>query len=603
MIPRFISHSLRNKVMVMALATTLVALLLSALGLVIYDLRAYERQWSTDLEAQADVLARASAPALSFADRNTAEKDLSVMRVRQHIVAAALYTPDGKLFATYVKNGAEVPAFPPAPGPDGYRIAGDELILFRSVVENGEKIGTVHLRSTYRPWDRLRDYLTILFGVMVASLAVAAVVASWMQKAVIGPILEVAGLAHRVRETRDYSVRARKTTEDETGQLVDAFNEMLAESGRRAAALRQADERKDEFLATLAHELRNPLAPIRNALEILRVAGDDPQKAQMAREMMQRQLTQMVRLVDDLLDVSRITTGKLAVRKEPLELQSVLRDAVEIVRPFIDARRHRFDCVLPDEPILVEGDRTRLAQVFSNLLNNAAKYTDPGGQILLSAAREGSDAVVRVRDNGVGLAPESLEHIFDMFVQVDRTLERSQAGLGVGLTLARRLVQLHEGVIEAHSDGTGRGSEFVVRIPLSYARIAEVARAAEPARAGTGRRILLADDNIDFAASLGDLLSAQGHDVRIAHDGAEALRTAEAFHPEVAFVDIGMPKVHGYEVARRMRAAPGTARTLLVAVTGWGQENDRKRAREAGFDRHLVKPVDPGEIEAILEGR
>jgi len=603
MIPRFISHSLRNKVMVMALATTLVALLLSALGLVIYDLRAYERQWSTDLEAQADVLARASAPALSFADRNTAEKDLSVMRVRQHIVAAALYTPDGKLFATYVKNGAEVPEFPPAPGADGYRIAGDELILFRSVVENGEKIGTVHLRSTYRPWDRLRDYLTILFGVMVASLAVAAVVASWMQKAVIGPILEVSGLAHRVRETRDYSLRATKTTEYETGQLVDAFNEMLAESGRRAAALRQADERKDEFLATLAHELRNPLAPIRNALEILRVAGDDPQKAQMAREMMQRQLAQMVRLVDDLLDVSRITTGKLAVRKEPLELQSVLRDAVEIVRPFIDARRHRFDCVLPDEPILVEGDRTRLAQVFSNLLNNAAKYTDPGGQILLSAAREGSDAVVRVRDNGVGLAPESLEHIFDMFVQVDRTLERSQAGLGVGLTLARRLVQLHEGVIEAHSDGTGRGSEFVVRIPLSYARIADVARAAEPARAGTGRRILLADDNIDFAASLGDLLSAQGHDVRIAHDGAEALRTAEAFHPEVAFVDIGMPKVHGYEVARRMRAAPGTARTLLVAVTGWGQENDRKRAREAGFDRHLVKPVDPGEIEAILEGR
>ncbi|HEX4764184.1 MAG TPA: ATP-binding protein [Usitatibacter sp.] len=603
MMPRFIRNSLRNKVMVMAIATTLVALLLSALGLVIYDLRAYERQWSTDLEAQADVLARASAPALSFGDRVTAEKDLSVMRVRQHILAAALYTPDGKLFATYVKKNAEVPAFPPAPGADGYRIAGDELVLFRSVVENGEKIGTVHLRSTYRPWDRLRDYLTILLGVMVASLAVAAVVASWMQKAVIGPILEVSGLAHRVRETRDYSLRATKTTEDETGQLVDSFNEMLAESGRRAAAIRLADQRKDEFLATLAHELRNPLAPIRNGLEILRVAGDDPDKALMAREMMQRQLTQMVRLVDDLLDVSRITTGKLAVRKEALELQSVLRDAVEIVRPFLEARRHKFDCVLPDEPIVVDGDRTRLAQVFSNLLNNAAKYTDPGGQILLSAAREGEDAVVRVRDNGVGLAPESLEQIFDMFVQVDRTLERSQAGLGVGLTLARRLVQLHEGSIEAHSDGAGRGSEFVVRLPLTFVRMADSPGTVEPARSGAGRRVLLADDNVDFATSLGDLLSARGHEVRIAHDGAEALRAAEAFRPEVAFVDIGMPKVHGYEVARRMRASPGTARTLLVAVTGWGQENDRKRAREAGFDRHLVKPVDPGEIEAILEGR
>ena len=602
-LPAAIRYSLRNKVMVMVLATTLAALLLSALGLVIYDLRAYERQWSTDLTAQADVLARASAPALSFADRSTAEKDLSVMRVRSHILAAALYTPDGKLFATYVKKGAEVPAFAPAPAADGYRIADGELVLYRSVIENGEKIGTVHLRSLYQPWDRLRDYLTILFVVMLASLAAAALLTNWMQRAAIGPILEVADLAHQVREKRDYSLRARKTTEDEIGQLVDAFNEMLAEAGRRAEALRLADQRKDEFLATLAHELRNPLAPIRNALEILRVAGDDPAKARDAREMMQRQLAQMVRLVDDLLDVSRITTGKLAVRPATLELQSVLRDAIEIVRPFLEQRRHKFDLVVPDEPIVVEGDRTRLAQVFSNLLNNAAKYTDPGGQILLSAAREGDEAVVRVRDNGLGLARESMGQIFEMFVQVDRTLERSQAGLGVGLTLAKRLVELHGGSIEAHSDGPGKGSEFVVRLPLTYARVSDRGMPAVPASESPGRRILLADDNVDFAASLGQLLSARGHDVRIAHDGAEALRTAEQFRPEVAFVDIGMPKVHGYEVARRMRADPATARTLLVAVTGWGQENDRRRAREAGFDRHLVKPVDPEEIESILEGR
>jgi len=602
-LPAFLAHSLRNKVMVMALATTLVALLLSALGLVIYDLRAYERQTTADLEAQADVLARASAPALSFGDPRTAEKDLSVMRARPQVLAAALYTPDGKLFATYVKKGAEVPAFPPAPATDGHRVAEGELVLFRTVIENGDKIGTVHLRAVYQPWDRLRDYLTILFAVMLASLALAALVTNWMQRAAIGPILEVATLAHRVRETRDYSLRAQKTTEDEIGALVDAFNEMLAEAGRRAEALRLADERKDEFLATLAHELRNPLAPIRNALEIIRLARDDPEKTARAREMMQRQLTQMVRLVDDLLDVSRITTGKLAVRKAPLEVQSVLRDAIEIARPFLEMRRHRFDFVAPAEPIIVEGDRTRLAQVFSNLLNNAAKYTDPGGQVLLSVAPEGDEAVIRVRDNGLGLARESLDSIFEMFMQVDRTLDRSQAGLGVGLTLAKRLVELHDGTIEAKSDGPGRGSEFVVRLPLAYARVTDRDPSIPLRPEAPGRRILLADDNVDFATSLGELLSARGHNVRIAHDGAEALREAEQFHPEVAFVDIGMPKVHGYEVARRMRAAPGTARTLLVAVTGWGQENDRRRAREAGFDRHLVKPVDPQEIEAILEGR
>jgi signal transduction histidine kinase len=602
-LPRFLARSLRNKVVVMALATTVVALLLSALGLVIYDLRAYERQATSDMEAQAEVLARASAPALSFGDPRTAEKDLSVMRARPQVLAAALYSRDGRLFATYVKSGAEVPAFPPAPADDTHRVADGQLVVFRTVIENGERIGTVHLRAIYQPWDRLRDYLIILFAVMLASLALAAVLTTWMQRAAIGPILEVSNLAHKVRETRDYSLRARKTTEDEIGQLVDAFNEMLAEAGRRAEALRLADQRKDEFLATLAHELRNPLAPIRNALEILRLAGSDNEKSRVAREMMQRQLAQMVRLVDDLLDVSRITTGKLAVRKAPLELQTVLRDAIEIAKPFLESRRHTFNFVVPEEPIVVEGDRTRLAQVFSNLLNNAAKYTDAGGQVLLSLAREGNDAVVRVRDNGLGLAPESREQIFDMFVQVDRTLERSQAGLGVGLTLAKRLVQLHEGTIEAHSDGPRRGSEFVVRLPMTYARIADRPGEAQGAREGPVRRILLADDNVDFAVSLGQLLSARGHEVRIAHDGAQALREAEAFHPDVAFVDIGMPEVHGYEVARRLRAAPATARMLLVAVTGWGQENDRRRAREAGFDRHLVKPVDPEEIESILEGR
>ncbi|HET9576465.1 MAG TPA: ATP-binding protein [Usitatibacter sp.] len=595
-----IRSSIRTRVMLLVLATTISALVLSAAGLVIYDLRSYERQWTNDLVATAEVLARASAPALAFNDRRTAAGDLSVMKARARILAVALYTREGELFATYNQPGVKV-AFPTHPEPNGYRVDDDHLVLFRRVVENGEPIGTVYLRALYRPYERLRDYITIIAGVMVASLAAAALFSSWLQVAVTGPILAVAGVAHQVMQKRDYSLRAAKTTEDEIGELVDAFNGMLAEVARRAEALREADRRKDEFLATLAHELRNPLAPLRNALEILRIAGNDPERAARAREMMERQLNQMVRLVDDLLDVSRITTGKLAVRKTVVELQGVVRDALETVRPFIESRQHTLELHLADEPIMVNADRTRLGQVFANLLNNAAKYTHPGGHITLGLAREGSEGVVRVRDNGIGLAPESVASIFDMFVQLDRSLERSQAGLGVGLTLARRLVELHDGEISAHSEGTGRGSEFVVRLPVTQAAAVPAAQAAAQRKPGAARRILLADDNVDFANSLGHLLETHGHTVRVVHDGAQALEAATHFEPDIAFLDIGMPKIHGYELARRLKAQPRTARCMLVAVTGWGQEDDRKRAREAGFDRHLVKPVDPGQIEAIVE--
>jgi signal transduction histidine kinase/CheY-like chemotaxis protein len=594
-------RSLQTRVMLLVLATTLSALLLSAAGLVIYDLRSFERQWTNDMIATAEVVARASAPALAFNDRRTAADDLSVLKSRARILAAALYTVDGELFATYTQPGVQV-TFPEHPSPNTYTIEDDHLVLFRRVVENGEPIGTVYLRSLYRPYERLRDYLTILVGVMVASLAAAALFSGWLQAAVTRPILEVARVAREVRDRRDYSLRAQKTTEDEIGELVDAFNEMLAEAGRRAEALREADRRKDEFLATLAHELRNPLAPIRNALEILRLAGEDPERARIAREMMERQLAHMVRLVDDLIDVSRITTGKLAVRKTVVDLQDVVRDAIETVRPFIVARQHTLAVAMDDEPLRVDGDRTRLAQVFANLLNNAAKYTHPGGNIDLAVRREGGEAVARVKDNGIGLTPESMTTIFDMFMQVDRSLERSQAGLGVGLTLARRLVELHGGEIQVQSRGVGRGSEFIVRLPVSTGRpIEDGAAPDEPGARPASRRVLVADDNVDFAKSLGELLEAHGHRVRVVHDGASALDAAMHFAPDIAFLDIGMPKIHGYELARRLRAQPATASCVLVAVTGWGQEDDRRRAREAGFDRHLVKPVDPNQIEAIVD--
>ncbi len=596
-----IRHSLRRKVILLVLSATVAALTLSALGLVVYDLRAYEQQWTSDLVTQAEILARASAPALAFDDRSTAATDLTLMKVRPQVHAAAIYTRGGDLFATYTRPGAEEIAFPQRPAADGYTIEGDELRLFRRVIEGGETIGTVYLRAAYVPWERLVDYLTILGVVMLASLALAALLSGWLQAAITVPILEVAHTAREVIDQRDYSLRARKTTDDEIGQLVDSFNAMLAEAGRRAEALREADRRKDEFLATLAHELRNPLAPLRNALEILRLSPSDPARAEKARAMMERQVNQMVRLVDDLLDVSRITTGKLAIRKSTTELQATLRDALETVRPFVAAAGHELALDIAAEPICVEGDSTRLAQVFSNLVNNAAKYTEPGGRIEVSLAKEGAEAVVRVRDNGIGLEPKSLASIFDMFVQVDRTLERTQAGLGVGLTLARRLVALHGGSLSVRSEGAGKGSEFEVRLPLAGAILPDSEKVR---RADTGeepRRILIADDNADFANSLGALLSGRGHEVRVVYDGAEALATAARFNPDFAFLDIGMPRVHGYEVARRLREAPGTAACVLVAVTGWGQEDDRQRAREAGFDRHLVKPAAPEDIETILK--
>jgi signal transduction histidine kinase len=596
-----IRHSVQRKVILLVLAATVAALSLTALGLVVYDLRAYERQWTNDLNTQAEILARASAPALAFDDKRTATTDLTLMKVRPRVLAAAIYTRDGDLFATYTKAGLEPVAFPPRPEADGYRVEGDQLLIFRRVVEGGETIGTVYLRALYQPWDRLRDYLTILGVVMLASLALAALVSAWLQSAITVPILEVARTAREVMAQRDYSLRARKTTDDEIGQLVDSFNAMLAEAGRRAEALREADERKDEFLATLAHELRNPLAPLRNALEILRMTPSNPSMAEKARAMMERQVNQMVRLVDDLLDVSRITTGKLAIRKAVTELQATLRDAVETGRPVIEARKHELVLDIPDEPISVEGDRTRLSQVFSNLLNNAAKYTEPGGRIELSLRKEGQEAVVRVRDNGIGLEGASISSIFDMFVQVDRTLERTQAGLGVGLTLAKRLVTLHGGTLTARSDGAGKGSQFEVRLPLAGAVLPEVEKEHRLGEAEPSRRILIADDNADFANSLGALLSGRGHDVRVVYDGAEALLTAARFNPDFAFLDIGMPRVHGYEVARRLRDQPGTSECVLVAVTGWGQEDDRQRAKEAGFDRHLVKPADPSDIETILK--
>jgi len=380
--------------------------------------------------------------------------------------------------------------------------------------------------------------------------------------------------------------------------LVKPFGarELLARVGahlQMARLRRESDRRKDEFLATLAHELRNPLAPIRNMLEIMKRSDGDVALIEKARSTMERQLSHMVRLIDDLLDVSRISRGKLQLKRERIELASVVYPAIEACRPFAERARHEVSVTLPPERIYLDADPVRLAQVFGNILNNSCKYTAPGGKIWLSAERQGGDVLVRIKDTGVGIPSDQLSGIFEIFAQVDRTLEQSQGGLGIGLTLVKRLVEMHGGTVAAYSEGPDRGSELVVRLPVLREPPKEQ-QAPEPAAAGStpGRRVLVVDDNQDAAVSLAMLLELTGHEVRTAFDGLKAVEVAGEFLPDVVLMDLGMPKLNGYEAATRIREQMWGERMVLVAVTGWGQEDDRRRTAEAGFDGHLVKPVD-----------
>ena len=368
--------------------------------------------------------------------------------------------------------------------------------------------------------------------------------------------------------------------------------------------LQEADRKKDEFLATLAHELRNPLAPLRNGLQIMKLAGANGAVEQ-ARAMMDRQLTQLVRLVDDLLDVSRISSGKLKLDKERVELRAVIDAAVETSRPAIEEARHELVVIVPNEPIYVVGDAIRLAQVVTNLLNNSAKYTLKGGHIMLTVGREDGMAVVSVEDDGIGIPPAMLGRVFEMFTQVDRTLEKTTGGLGIGLSLAKGLLVMHGGTIEAKSDGEDMGSKFVIRMPLAMDDVVELkcpdGHTSELAPSAPWR-ILVVDDNADAAESLGQLLEMSGHEVRTAENGEAGIDVAARFRPHIVLMDIGMPKLNGYEAARRMRQYSWSQNMVLVALTGWGQEDDRKKSAEAGFNYHLVKPVEMGALDDLLSG-
>ncbi len=404
-----------------------------------------------------------------------------------------------------------------------------------------------------------------------------------------------------------------KVIRDKSGRVVRIFgtNTDITEARRTGEELRkltaelsEADQRKDEFLATLAHELRNPLAPIRNGLQVLGLAGDDKVTSEVVRTMMERQLEQMVRLVDDLMDVSRISTGKVELRKEIVSLATIVNNAVETSHPLVEEMRHELTIQLPEATILVDVDSIRLSQVIMNLLNNAAKYSDPGSCIQLTSERSGGVVVVSIRDTGIGIAADQIPHLFDMFSQVDHSMEKSQGGLGIGLCLAKRIVEMHGGTIEARSDGLGKGAEFLVRLPVVVENTATQLHSEEQKQViKSNFRILIVDDNKDGAGTLSMMLKILGNDTRTAYDGEDAVNTAIAFQPDVILLDIGLPKLNGYEVCRRIREQKYGHKILIIAQTGWGQEEDRRRTREAGFDHHVVKPIEPSALVALFKRR
>ncbi|HEY5367286.1 MAG TPA: ATP-binding protein [Casimicrobiaceae bacterium] len=617
-------QSLQGRVILVVLLATFVALAVAMTALAIYDARAYRQALTTDLSTQAEILARTNVPALAFDDPKAANESLALMHERADILSATLYGPTGELFASYSRPGAPDARAPAVPDRVGVHIDGDRISLVKPIVEQNERVGTVMLRAHYGLGERLSNYLVILVAVMLASLCVAFLVSSFLQARITMPIQLFTGVVRRVMKQRDFSLRVARTDTRELDVLVDAFNEMLAEVGRQTEALaasnqslhnetlerrgaenalRVADRHKDEFLATLAHELRNPLAPLFNGVALLKMPAREGVEPDKILDMMQRQVRQMIRLIDDLLDVSRIATNKLVLRTAPMDLLEALHAALETVGPYIRERGHTLELVAPQTPILLQADATRLTQIFANLLHNAAKFTATGGRVVVHVERDARGATTTITDSGIGIDAPMLARVFGLFEQADRSLERPQAGLGVGLSLARRLAELHGGTLDARSAGRGRGSAFVLHLPL-------LATAGGPLEAGApspaassppmAQRVLVVDDNEDFASSLAAILRALGNDVRVANDGADGLAQALDFLPGVAFLDIGMPKINGYDLAIALRNAPACAHCVLVAVTGWGQIKDREHARAAGFDHHLVKPVEATDVTAIL---
>ena len=608
-VARYGSRSVRGKLLRVVMITTLVALVIAGISMLTSDLETYRSSAASDLTTEAAILALSTAPALSFDDHQLAEQDLTALRIRPGLRVAALYDSRGKLYAAYVAPRESPPprtialrALASATGKA--RTSGQRVDVFERVDRGGEWLGTVYLRARYPVIGRLQTYFGIFVLVIFGSLVLALVLTQRLQEAITVPLSAIADVAQRVIRNRDYSIRAEKITDDEIGTVVDAFNRMLDEVQARDAALREADRRKDEFLATLAHELRNPLAPIRQATLILESARADERQRRSAREVISRQAQRMALLLDDLLDVSRITRGRLKLRHESVDLAAMVSSAVEVARPGIDAKEHTLEVHLPAQPVHLRGDSLRLSQALSNLLTNAAKYTDPHGRIALTAALKDDELRISVEDTGIGVSSGGIQRLFQPFTQLSAAANRSEGGLGIGLALVKGLVELHGGTVEAISRGVGHGTTFTLRLPLAGAGPPPVDDEELPvtrARPTPPRRhVLVIDDNRDAADTLGIVLGIAGHRVDVEHQPIAGLERARRERPDCLIIDIGMPEMDGYELARQIRRERWGDGVLLIALTGWGQPADKERAVSAGFDHHFTKPVNPDELERVL---
>jgi signal transduction histidine kinase/ActR/RegA family two-component response regulator len=615
-----IRRSLKAQIVAIVFIATLAALIVSSTVLLFYEIRNFHDFVDNDLMTQAQILARSNAPALQFSNDADAAANLALLASRDAFEAAAIYTLDGEIMATY-SRGPAPEAWPSIGRLGETQVEDGSMTLFHDVVESDNRLGTIYLRARYDLTSRVVGYAMILVSVMFVSLVVAALVTISMTGRAMMPLHSVTRTAKRVIEERDFSLRAEKTSNDEIGLLVDAFNAMLTEVGDRAtrledanlslhgeteirrraeAELRVADRRKDEFLATLAHELRNPLAPLVSSIELMQAPTTDRDGARRHLAVIERQVRQLVHLVDDLLDVSRITTGKLKIHPAAVDLEMVVQDAVETIEPQLRARSQSLAVDLPDDGVYVLADASRLTQIIDNLLHNAVKFSPAGSGISLSAMASDTSVCITVTDRGVGISDDTLSGIFEMFTQGQTIAEYAPSGLGVGLALVKQLVALHGGSIEASSDGPGKGATFTLTMPRAKKSDTAPPPATRAAAAGVPARVLVVDDNEDFALGLAQLLETRGHDVRVAHNADDALLAATEFGPEIGFLDIGLPRVDGYELARRLRELPLGSGMMLVAVSGWGQEEDRRRSREAGFVRHLVKPVRFDAIQSIV---
>jgi signal transduction histidine kinase/ActR/RegA family two-component response regulator len=625
--PGFLPHpnSVRGKLIGIVLRTTAIALVVAVVAMLTYDLSSYRQSWISDLSAEADILALSTAPAVAFDDRDVAQRNLTAMEARPTIRVAAVYGMDRKLYAFYSRPG-QAPPPPVLPlSRTGPMVTGNQIQFAQPIVQNGERLGTIYLVANYDFAGRLKAYLGIFALVILLGMIVALVWSMALQRVITEPLDAMARVAQQVIDHRDYSRRAGSFGRDEIGMVVAAFDNMLEEvqsrekalretntalsaevADRQAAeaALREADRRKDEFLATLAHELRNPLAPIRHAVKLLEVRDSTDAQKEWSREVIARQVQRMALLLDDLLDVSRITRGRLELKKDYVALQTLVATAVESARPLIEAKNHTLEISLPPNSIELEVDPLRMSQALSNLLTNAAKYTDEGGRIKVAAWLEPQGLAISVRDTGIGLSTVVIPHLFEMFAQVDSVIDRAEGGLGIGLALVKGLLALHGGTVEATSAGSGQGSEFVLHLPTSSIvtarKEAPVEKPASAVAAGPRGRILVVDDNRDAADSLALVLRVFGHELFVGHSGREALELGASERPDAIILDIGMPDMTGYECARRIRREAWGRTVFLLAVTGWGQADDKENARAAGFDRHMTKPVDPDQVELLL---